>query len=165
MKTLVKTMDYSKTLELGKVDYTGNGRRENAVELRIELRQKDKGIELSICGDIWNRLKSDILCGGQIYGEVSRLFPNNKRVRRIIEVWKRWHLNGLRAGCEHQREEKWGLKELEVNGKKQLSNWVYEKDHPEGVLMKPCPQCGYQYGSAWLFEEIPQEIINEVKTW
>ena len=25
----------------------------------------------------------------------------------IVRYWKRWHLNGLNAGCEHQREQGW----------------------------------------------------------
>lgn len=42
---------------------------------------------------------------------------------------------------------------------------TYPKEHPEGFLCKPCPVCGYKYGSAWLYEPIPQDIIDEIKTW
>jgi hypothetical protein len=38
--------------------------------------------------------------------------------------------------------------------------WLYEKDHPEGILGKPCSVCGYEYGSSWIKEEVPQEIID-----
>ncbi len=49
------------------------------------------------------------------------------------------------------------------------SGWVYEKPntttfadewHPEGVLCKPCPVCGYTYGSSWLSEEIPDDVYK-----
>lgn len=40
-----------------------------------------------------------------------------------------------------------------------LAGWTYEHEHPAGILSKPCPECGYQYGSAWLYEEIPADII------
>lgn len=40
------------------------------------------------------------------------------------------------------------------------SGWVYEKDHPEGVLSKPCPTCGYKYGTAWKKREVPQDVID-----
>ena len=33
-------------------------------------------------------------------------------------------------------------------------------DHPDGLLMKPCPVCGYKYGSAWLKEEVPEKVID-----
>lgn len=47
-------------------------------------------------------------------------------------------------------------------GKKETktSGWTYELEHPEGELMKPCPVCGYKYGSAWLKEAVPAEVIS-----
>ena len=36
--------------------------------------------------------------------------------------------------------------------------WLYEKDHPEGIMCKPCPVCGYKYGTAWLKEELPPKF-------
>ncbi len=30
----------------------------------------------------------------------------------FLDVWEKYHLNDLRAGCEHQRKEEWGKKEL-----------------------------------------------------
>jgi hypothetical protein len=29
-----------------------------------------------------------------------------------------------------------------------------------GLLSKPCSICGYKYGTAWLFEEIPTEVLQ-----
>lgn len=37
---------------------------------------------------------------------------------------------------------------------------VYPEEHPKGLLTKPCPVCGYQYGSAWLKQELPQGVID-----
>jgi len=39
------------------------------------------------------------------------------------------------------------------------SGWVYPKEHPEGELTKPCPVCGYKYGSEWKKEDVPAEVI------
>ena len=33
-------------------------------------------------------------------------------------------------------------------------------EHPDGLLTKPCPVCGYKYGSAWLKEEVPEKVID-----
>ena len=33
-------------------------------------------------------------------------------------------------------------------------------EHPEGLLVKPCEICGYRYGSEWLKEELPGEVIE-----
>ena len=38
--------------------------------------------------------------------------------------------------------------------------WLRPDEHPEGILTKPCPVCGYKYGTAWLKEEIPEDIIK-----
>lgn len=58
---------------------------------------------------------------------------------RLSEVWNRWHLNDIRAGCEHQR----------------ALGWKSYDDHPS----EPCPECGYKYGSAWLREEVPADVL------
>lgn len=42
---------------------------------------------------------------------------------------------------------------------KQLG-WLYPTDHPDGILTKPCPVCGYKYGTAWKKEEVPQDVID-----
>lgn len=38
--------------------------------------------------------------------------------------------------------------------------WLYPKDHPEGILTKPCEVCGYRYGSEWKREEVPADVIE-----
>ena len=39
------------------------------------------------------------------------------------------------------------------------AGWVDYRTHPEGLLCKPCPVCGYGYGTAWRLEQVPEEII------
>jgi hypothetical protein len=177
---------------------------------------------------------------GQCLEEIAKAYPNDARVQEIVKVWRVWHLNDMNAGCQHQRAENWGKKELtlvkveinawmipdawqgekreleqiskhgwasvrtlagetalevlaaakcgevfkaEGNAKQYLSpihygraiieiqtekkgaGWVYPKEHSEGVLCKPCPVCGYEYGSAWLYEPLPAEIVDKVKSW
>lgn len=38
--------------------------------------------------------------------------------------------------------------------------WLRPSEHPDGILTKECPVCGYKYGSAWQKEEVPQEVID-----
>jgi len=35
--------------------------------------------------------------------------------------------------------------------------WLNPDKHPDGLLGKPCPVCGYKYGSAWNHFPIPEE--------
>jgi hypothetical protein len=55
-----------------------------------------------------------------------------------------------------------GLYEVKKREQK-ASGWVNENEHPRGVLSKPCPECGYKYGSAWLTEEVPGEILDYLR--
>lgn len=38
--------------------------------------------------------------------------------------------------------------------------WVRYEESELGILCKPCPVCGYKYGSSWLKEEVPQDILD-----
>lgn len=79
--------------------------------------------------------------------QIERLAPEWTRemLVKFREVWRRWHLNDLRAECEHQR----------------ALGWTYEERHDSRTYQgEPCPVCGYHIGSAWLKEELPQEVID-----
>ena len=132
-----------KTIELGKIDYNNSGRKNCMVDIELELKDTPEGKVFSASGEIWNPIHTDIYSGGQILDEIGKFFPLNKQVLRIIEIWKKYHLNNFHAGCEHQRD---------------FEKEDYQK-HAEAV----CPICHYKYGSEWKFEEIPNDIIKEIK--
>lgn len=164
-----------KIISFGKVDYEARGRKVNEVTIEITLEDG----RLSMRGSIWDARHYDILSGGN-YDDIAALFPYDAKVQRMVEVWKRWHLNHMHAGCEHQRAEGWNKrpidpsKPLNVYGRhfpgQRHDSWnmlvcVRPDEHPDGLLTKPCPACGYKYGTAWLREELPAEIIREVESW
>lgn len=41
-----------------------------------------------------------------------------------------------------------------------MLGWLYPKDHPDGILGKACPVCGYKYGTSWKKEEVPEDVIE-----
>lgn len=41
-----------------------------------------------------------------------------------------------------------------------MLGWLTPDEHPEGILTKECPVCGYKYGTKWLKEEVPQEVVD-----
>ena len=48
---------------------------------------------------------------------------------------------------------------------KQCRGWIRYPEFESGILCKPCPVCGYQYGTKWLYRSIPEEdlkIINDL---
>lgn len=96
---------------------------------------------ISICGDSKNM-------GGQIYdsliGTDDITIRNIKKVKEIIKLWKRWHLNDMQPNCEHQES-------FNCNGDnfKELA----------AEQTKKCPK-KYRYGSKWLIEIVPQNEID-----
>lgn len=74
---------------------------------------------------------------GQIRDEIARFFPE-------AAAYFKWHLNDMRAECEHQeaRGETW-------------------QTHPEAK----CPDCGYVLGSKWLKRELPADVITWAETF
>lgn len=85
------------TLDFGKIDYWGRGRKVNRVTVDITFRFKvndDNGrieTELAIVGNIWNASETDIVCGGQIIDEL-RPILRRKGLARVSEIWDTWHL-------------------------------------------------------------------------
>lgn len=41
--------------------------------------------------------------------------------------------------------------------------WISYKDHKLGFIGRECPVCGYKYGTAWLKEDVPQDVIEWLK--
>lgn len=42
--------------------------------------------------------------------------------------------------------------------------WVrYSKLCPDGVLCRPCPKCGKEYGQSWYFKTIPADEVKKIK--
>lgn len=38
--------------------------------------------------------------------------------------------------------------------------WLRPDEHPDGILTKPCPVCGYKYGTAWKTEQVPEDVLQ-----
>lgn len=207
----------NKTVLIGTIKTWRRGRFAS-VFCRIEFRDG----RLSIHGVVGPLPSGNSLGGaGQILNTVSMVerladgWTTEKR-DKFVEVWRNWHRNDMRAGCEHQRADGWGTesielitpqfnewrlvgqnshakpfcaklyakvtaaamhgeiyepktpaeqswvdsKVIEIKTKTKLSNWVYPKEHPKGVLTKACPICGYKYGSSWLKEDVPQDVLE-----
>jgi len=147
---------------LGKCDGGRGGHKYYEAYITWELEDG----KFSMCAEVWNHIKMDIIRGGQCVDDVAAMFPNDKKARRMRAIWERWHLNDCRAGCEHQRAAKWEDKRIDSGGERGLfACHVRPDEHPEGLLTKPCPVCGYKYGTAWLKEALPPEVVAEIESW
>lgn len=73
---------------------------------------------------------------------------NVGRFSKLRTIANNWHLNGLRAGCAHQ-EIVW--EEGKYGRQMSLTETL------------PCPETDYRFGSAWLVEPLPQDVIDYLK--
>jgi hypothetical protein len=124
--------------------------------LDIEINDKDSFKSLSIRGTYFTGkklLKSEknLLGWGQIHDEVKEIIP-----ARLYEIWKRWHLNDMRAGTFVQEEilRQAKVSGIEFNDYDDACNYLERFD----ALLDE----GYKYGSKWLKEELPQQVIDYI---
>ena len=108
------------------------------MELRAENGDMNKPVFSASCNIYKNGYE---YYGGQCFDKLLEFIPT-KTVKRIYNVWKEWHLNNLHEGCIHQRE--------------------FEKEPYENHRGHHCDICDYTYGTKWIYEPIPEKILNEI---
>lgn len=150
-------------MNLGKMNWNEKGNYTHPVKLEVELRERPdlKNGELSICGDVWMPNKKDITMGGQCLDSIDEnlLEPEFREIfKEVRGIWRLWHLNAMQAGSVPQREalhEKFGL-----------GGAPYETacEYLASVNLHPDAN-GYEYGSKWLKQELPQEVVDAVSEW
>jgi len=80
----------------------------------------------------------------------------------LYAIWDAWHLNDMRSGCEHQRAMGWNsdwLIDPEAN-RIQQNMMMWNGVENGGLLSRPCPICGYKFGTKWLHEEVPKWVLD-----
>ncbi len=198
---------------VGKVNRNGDtdaalGPRNCAVYVTFELREGERGPEFSAQAEAWNNRRTDVFMAGQCLESFARMMHGDSK--RILEIWREWHLNGMNAGTVEQEaeiERRTQLAKVEhpevvysdgtVNFHKlaelsalkkefewsSMGPWHYDLVllwlKQAGLYEVPLPACqkctgdfpaevlsgsrGYRYGERWLYRELPQSIVEELK--
>lgn len=112
--------------------------------IKLELRGPADKLEFSASGELYekNGRRYEWVHCGQCIDIIYEKIPN-EITERIYQIWSRWHLNSMHAGCIHQRE--------------------FEKEPYEKHEGHHCDICDYTYGTKWIHEDLPAEIIAEIK--
>lgn len=142
-------------IEFGKIDYNGIGRRINLVTLEINLKGEEKPV-FTVCANVWNSKKTDILMGGQCLDELLPYFKNNKLFKEIYRLWDLYHLNNLHAGTKKQEEflkkyciKDWANKYEETCDFLNKNNMLYDN--------------GVKFGTTWHYWDIPKKDLEKIK--
>jgi hypothetical protein len=103
---------------------------------------------LGSCGQIDMTLSNDNRLDWKFNNEW-----NDEMMTKLLEIWERWHLNDMKAGTPKQ--------EAFIREWKKENRYDYTKAcdalAKAGLLYV---EHGYKYGSAWLTEEVPQNVID-----
>lgn len=87
-----------------------------------------------------------------------------EQLQRFMKLWDRWHLNDMQAGSPRQRA--W----LEANPVKAESHYDKACEALAAVGLHPDTEYvvndkPYKYGSAWLTEEVPVDVLDEIRSF
>lgn len=125
------------------------------VKIVAELRNDEHGRrELSIVGEINTQTY------GQCYDSIRELVENHgsghrdkNEILKLLDIWDRWHLNAMRAGTPRQAAiiRPW-LKRNPNKDYTEQCDYLYR----HGLLIEN----GYKYGTAWLYEPLPDDVIT-----
>lgn len=176
----------SKGREWYKLISPGSG-PDGRVFVEIELHHRNDHTEdqsereLSIAGVEGPKRNGDARGGcGQIVDSLADIYELSEgwtpeMVAKLADVWNRWHLNDMKAGCEHQRAAGWGTTPIDPDKPTNsygrhfpdqkhdtwnLAGWVKRSEWEGGLMCEPCWVCGYRYGTAWLYEAIPDDVLD-----
>ena len=150
----MKRTEIDKAVKIG-IDAHGCG-------VFIEIAYTDN--RLTISGYARKNSKCDYAYCGQIQDEIN--MKNIRALERgldwlkigsLLEIWDEWHLNDLHADCIHQRKLMPAL--IEKHGKN-----FFNADNLCNIWKEPefgeCSVCGYKYGTAWKFVEVPAGVLK-----
>ena len=182
-----------KTFNFGKIAYENPERRLNAVTVNAELRRcggeptfiidrttgehtstgtTPKYIELSICGEVWNRFHTDFLCGGQCLDTIAEYREQLDDVDTfdvLYSLWKEWHLNGMNAGTPEQET---AVKAWEAEGNVYdysavcdmlKEKGLYEVNFTGISVGRRYNNEPYKYGTGWIVREIPGNVLIQIE--
>lgn len=81
-----------------------------------------------------------------------------EKARAFLAVWDRWHLNDMQAGDPEQRAYL-RANPVEARG----DHYTAACAALAAAGLHPNPATGYRYGSGWLREEVPADVLDYLR--
>lgn len=110
-------------------------------------------LELHITGS-WKPYRSSTVHScGQNLDDLADTLPEGRwsldQAAALLQVWRRWHLNGMQAGCS-------AMPPFTPNR--------YGPDGDNWYQRPECPVRDYRWGQAWLLDRLPETVVDLVKS-
>ena len=181
------------TFNFGKIDFNNTGSKSNLVTVEVEVRRcggedsftidrktgektivgkTPEYVELSICANVWNGRRSDIVCGGQCLDTIAEYRDQLTDIETfdvLYGLWKNYHLNGMHAGTPEQEQ---AIEEWKAEGNKYeytaacemlKAKGLYEVNYTGLSVGRRYDNEPYKYGHAWLVQELPGDVLLKVE--
>lgn len=179
-------MNMKKTFNFGKIDFMRRGRKDCAVDVTVELRERggepvldvhgkptgehcNAYIEFAASGRIWNHTHTDIYSGGQNLDEIAK-YIKTPVFREVYDFWKKYHLNGANSGTPEQEA---AVAEWEAAGNRYDYDAAREMLKQRGLYEVPLTAnligtrkadgLPYKYGHGWVIAPIPADDLAKIK--
>jgi hypothetical protein len=113
---------------------------------------RESGNALGSCGQIEHRIYTRTDDENRVRYD-SRTLPSH-RAQILQGLWRRWHMNDMRAGSKAQAEA--------LRASPEPAQDLFYSDAKAflaGLNLDPDPD-GYVYGSAWLTEPVPVDVLT-----
>lgn len=137
---------------------------------QIKVRAKEKGVCLSIIGVEGPQRNGDCKgsCGQIVdtieeYKDTQKIAYaegwNETSLHTFVQIWEQYHLNDMTAGSPRQSlalKQEFGKKGADYN--KAVEFLTTQGLQPDAEFMHKGEP--YKYGSAWLFKEIPADVLK-----
>lgn len=131
--------------------------RYEAIEREVTSTDHDtvtNGKRFALVGEVIGYRCRNPYAVGQIRDELDHITQpvdglEIEDIRELARIWENCHLNDMNALCAHQHPV------YRPDG--------FGRDTLDWQNVTPCPETGYKAGSAWLYREVPEEILKRVR--
>lgn len=97
--------------------------------------------------------------GGSCGQCLDSIVPANKYQQKLVDIWHKWHLNGMNAGNPEQQEaiRKW---------KEEGNEYDYTKacEYLKSINLYKAGDNGWKYGHGWYHNPLPKNFKNTLDT-
>lgn len=145
----------------GVLDLEAEIKETRGIDFRNPQSQRKPMKTLSISGSIGDRSGRVGRFGFHSFGQVlddvnPNEYESSRDLARILEIWRRYHLNDLQSGTINQMQTL-------SNWRNRPSNWSYDEDRDYLSKKGLIKDQGYEFGTGWLTEQLPVSIQKEIK--